>query len=203
MLSSSEERNRWTGLSSTPTIRFGVLDYPDWFYYPAYDCPPNWAAAFVSAVASCRGTVESRSVDNLTSDKVLALLRPALIQLGYEVESGKHSDERIRRPVLFGDQGVERVAYEVDAVHDAEGVLVEIEAGRGARGNAVYRDLIRTSLIVGARYLALGVMQEYRHMSGGKPISVSSYREAKDQLDAIYASGRLRLPFEGLLLFGY
>jgi hypothetical protein len=91
----------------------------------------------------------------------------------------------------------------VDAVHDELGVVVEVEAGRGARGNAVYRDLIRTSLIVGARFLVLGVMQEYRHMSGTKVTKVESYREAKDQLDAIYASGRLKLPFEGVLLFGY
>lgn len=45
-------------------------------------------------------------------------------------------------------------------------------------------------------------MQEYRHKSDGRPIAVSSYREAKDQLDAIFASGRLRLPFEGVLLIG-
>ncbi len=95
------------------------------------------------------------------------------------------------------------MAYEVDAVHDALGVVVEVEAGRGARGNAVYRDLVRASLIVGARYLALGVIQEYRHLTASKPVAVESYRDAKDQLDAIYASGRLRLPFEGVLLFGY
>jgi hypothetical protein len=95
------------------------------------------------------------------------------------------------------------VAYEVDAVHDELGIVVEVEAGRGARGNAIYRDIVRASLIVGARYLVLGVMQEYRHQSGGKPISVESYTDAKNQLDAIYNSGRLRLPFEGVLLFGY
>jgi hypothetical protein len=42
--------------------------------------------------------------------------------------------DRIRLPVLFGDGGQERVAYEVDAFHDDLGVVVEIEAGRGARG---------------------------------------------------------------------
>ena len=81
--------------------------------------------------------------------------------------------------------------------------MIEVEAGRGARGNAVYRDLIRTSLIVDAKYLALGVMQEYRHQSGGRPVSVFSYIDARNQLEAIYASGRLKLPFEGVLLFGY
>lgn len=46
-------------------------------------------------------------------------------------------------------------------------------------------------------------MVEYHHKSGGKPIVVKSYGEAKEQLDAVYASQRLRLPFEGILLFGY
>jgi hypothetical protein len=158
---------------------------------------------FVDVVRTSRASIESRSVDSLTSDQVLALLRPGLEKLGFDVESGKRKAEKIRRPVLFGDRGTQRVAYEVDAVHDDLGILVEVEAGRGARGNAVYRDLVRTSLIVGARFLVLGVMQEYRHQSGGRPIAVSSYREAKDQLDAIYASGRLRLPFDGVLLIGY
>ena len=67
----------------------------------------------------------------------------------------------------------------------------------------MYRDLVRTSLIVDARYLALGVMKGYRHMNKGKEVVVQSYSDAKDQLDAIYASQRLRLPFEGILLFGY
>ena len=125
------------------------------------------------------------------------------IVLGYEVEAGKHKVECIRRPVLFGERGAERVAYEVDAVHDGLGIVVEVEAGRGARGNAVYRDLIRSSLIVGARFLVLGVMQEYRHKNKGKVVSVESYRDSRDQLDAVFASGRLSLPFEGVLLFGY
>jgi hypothetical protein len=180
-----------------------VDPYPDWTYYPSHDPSPEWVLTFIKVVESCFNDIASRSVDSLTSDQVLSILRPGLVALGYEVESGKHKAERIRRPVLFGERGLERVAYEVDAVHDELGVVVEVEAARGARGNAVYRDLVRTSLIVGAKYLVLGVMQEYRHQSGQKQVSVESYKEAKDQLDAIFASGRLRLPFDGVLLFGY
>src|SRR5271169_6507076 len=117
--------------------------YPDWFYYPSREQPPDWVGGFVAVVSSCRSEIESRSVSSLKSDRVLGILRPGLVELGYEVESGKHLAERIRRPVLFGDRGQERVAYEVDAVHDELGILVEVEAGRGARGNAVYRDLVR------------------------------------------------------------
>jgi hypothetical protein len=53
------------------------------------------------------------------------------------------------------------------------------------------------------RFLALGVMRSYRHKLSGRAVIVSSYRDSNDQLDALYASGRLRLPFEGVLLFGY
>jgi hypothetical protein len=180
-----------------------MANYPEWFFYPSHDPSPAWVHDLVDAVAAVRDRIESLSIDSLTSDKVLASLRPRLLELGYEVEAGKTTAQKIRRPVLFGERGVERVAYEVDAVHDELGVVVEVEAGRGARGNAVYRDLIRTSLIVGARFLVLGVMQEYRHMTGAKVTKVESYRDAKDQLDAIFASGRLKLPFDGVLLFGY
>lgn len=146
------------------------MEYPAWFYYPSRDRAPPWVYGFVEVVAMARGDVESKATKNLTSDRVLSYLRPGLVALGFEVEAGKAKADRIRRPVLFGDEGAARVSYEVDAVHDELGVLVEVEAGRGARGNAVYRDLVRSSLIVGARYLALGVMQEYRHLSGGKPV---------------------------------
>jgi len=39
---------------------------------------------------------------------------------------------QIRLPVLFGEGGDERVAFHVDAVHEQLGVVVDIEAGRGA-----------------------------------------------------------------------
>jgi hypothetical protein len=177
--------------------------YPEWFWYPSRDRPPEWVNPFIAVVSALKNDIDSETVDGLTSDNVLALLRPGFVALGYEVEAGKHQNEKIRRPVLFGDRGNERVSYEVDAVHDDLGILVEVEAGRGARGNAVYRDLVRASLIVDARFLVLGVMRSYRHQSGGKPILVQSYLESKSVLDAIYASGRLHLPFDGVLLFGY
>ena len=139
----------------------------------------------------------------MTSDSVLAHLRAGLEGIGFRVEAGKRAADRITLPVLFGEQGRPRVRYDVDGVHEPLGILLEVEAGRGARGNAVYRDLVRTSLIVDAKYLALGVMDQYRHQSGGRPVVVRSYNEAKDQIDAIYASQRLQLPFAGVLLFGY
>ena len=95
------------------------------------------------------------------------------------------------------------MAYEVDGFEPVEGIALEVEAGRGARGNAVYRDLIEGSLLVDARFLVLAVLQEYRHQTSGRPTVVKSYADARNVLDAIYASNRLVLPFEGVLLIGY
>jgi hypothetical protein len=95
------------------------------------------------------------------------------------------------------------MAYEVDGFHSQDRIALEVEAGRGARGNAVYRDLIEGSLLVDADYLVLAVLQEYRHQQAGRTIVVRSYLDSRNVLDAIYASNRLILPFEGILLIGY
>jgi hypothetical protein len=153
--------------------------------------------------AGAQPAIDSRSIQGLKSDGVLAQVRPGLEALGYQVEAGKEKRHRIVRPVLFGDQGRPRVNYEVDAVLDSEGVLLEVEAGRAMMGNAVYRDLVRTSLIVGASYLALCVMSEYKYNAGRKVQTSRDFDLAGDQLDAVYASGRLAFPFEGVLLVGY
>jgi hypothetical protein len=63
---------------------------------------------------------------------------------------------------------------------------VEVEAGRGAAGNADYRDIVRTSLIL-----------------DGREHAIQAYERTRSHLDAIYASQRLKLPFEGVLLLGY
>jgi hypothetical protein len=178
-------------------------EYPSWQYYPSSGRPPEWVHELISVVREMQPQIDSQRVNELTSNKVLVHLASGLKGLGYTVETGKGGGQKIRRPVLFGLNGRELIAYEIDAIHDTQGIVIEIEAGRGARGNAVYRDLIRSSLIVGAKYLALGVMLEYRHKTKGKDTRVKSFDEARGQLNAIYASGRLRLPLDGLLLFGY
>jgi hypothetical protein len=134
---------------------------------------------------------------------VLAKLRVGLEGIGFSVERGKRAVERIRLPVLFGEQGTPRVTYEVDGFHDELGIALAVAAGRAWMGNALYRDLIRASLVVDANYLALGVMNGCRYQSGGRTQINHSYAETKDMLDAVYANGRLQLPFKGLLLFGY
>lgn len=183
-----------------------VGEYPEWSYYPHSAKPRDWAFQLAAAVSSARDridTVVADRAERLTSDTVLAYLAEGLQSLGYQIELGKLRTQKVSRPVLYGSQGRPKLTHEVDAFHDGLGIVLEVEAGRGAQGNAVYRDLIRASLIVDARFFALGVARQYRFTSGGRPQTVHSYADATKLLDAVYASGRLALPFEGVMVFGY
>ncbi len=137
------------------------------------------------------------------SDEVLAELRAGLESLGYVVEKSKAAVDKIVRPVLFDEGGIARVRYEVDAFHEGEGIVVEVEAGRGAQNNADYRDIVRASLILDAKYLAMLMPIAYRFKNGQEIATTPAYENTRNQLDAIYASQRLRLPFDGVLLVGY
>lgn len=160
------------------------------------------ALAEVVAAAEDRvSTVERKT--GLSSDQVLQALSPRKQALGYSVETGKTKAGKIFRPVLFGDNRVAEVNYEIDAFHDELGIAIEVEAGRGAAGNADYRDIVRTSLILDATYMVLLMPIRYRTTSSGREHTIPAYESNRNQLTAIYASQRLRLPFDGVLLLGY
>jgi hypothetical protein len=180
------------------------MAYPLWSFFPRNVRPPSWAVSFVEVVQGVEAkisTVEHKT--GLVSDAVLAELSSDLRALGYKVESGKTRAAKIRRPVLFGENGNPEVSYEIDAFHDDLGIAVEVEAGRGAYNNADYRDIVRTSLILDARNLVLLMPVRYRTTSGQRELVISPYEKTRNQLEAIYASQRLTLPFEGVLVIGY
>lgn len=179
------------------------MSYPQWSYYPRNVRPPEWTASFVAVVAAVEPSVSTaKHKTGLSSDAVLQQLPPGLVAQGYLVETGKTAAGKIKRPVLFGENGVAEVSYEIDAFHDELGIAVEVEAGRGARGNANYRDIVRTSLILDARFFAL-LLPWHTGTKAAARRSRCGPTRTRAQLNAIYASQRLRLPFEGVLLLGY
>jgi hypothetical protein len=173
--------------------------YPHWKYFPRNVQPPTWVDEVVNVVASAEKTISTeKKKTGLNSDAVLLELRAGLGSMGFEVESGKKPQSKISRPVLFGENGTWEVHYEIDAFHAGLGIALEVEAGRAAANNADYRDIVRTSLILDADYLVLLVPITYRSTK-----SYQVYNRCRGQLDAVYASSRLRLPLQGVLLVGY
>lgn len=182
-----------------------MAPYPRWRYFPAYAPPPGWVGELVAVFADHRDQIDS-ALDHggrWESDDVLRVLVDNLLAAGFEVEQGKTQLGKLPRPVFFGDEGTYLRTYEIDAFRAEDGVALEVERGRATMGNAIYRDLIQGSLMVDARFLALGVPLEYRYRSGKRITREPSYAKTYSVVEAIYGSQRLSLPFEGLLLIGY
>ena len=70
----------------------------------------------------------------LTSDAVLGVLHSQLEALGFQVEKGKVREQKIERPVFFGENGVPALRYQIDAYHPGWRCGLEVEAGRAWMG---------------------------------------------------------------------
>lgn len=184
----------------TWSVMASLNTYPAWSYFPRHARPAEWVDGLVQVFEEAQSNIDSTSHKKMESDTVTQFIREPLETLGWEVERGKKKEQKIARPVLFGDNGVPVVQYEIDGWHPEHRAVLEIESGRAVMGNAIYRDLIRTSLIQGADYLVLGVRTSYSY---GTVKDQNDYEKTRDQLEAIYASGRLHLPFKGMLLIGW
>jgi len=138
----------------------------------------------------------------LTSNEVLRVIRGDLERLGFECEKSKMPSGKINRPVLFGENGKSEVSYDIDASHPQWHAVLEVEAGRAWKGNVIYRDLIRASIMVGVKFLILAVPNKYQYNSAGR-ISVSTdYDNTRDLANALYGHDSFRLPYY-LMLIGY
>ncbi len=123
---------------------------------------------------------------DLTSDEVLAILRADLVALGFDVEASKRTEDKIRRPVFFGENAQPDLQYEVDAWYPEGRAGLEIKAGRAWMGNAIYRDLIQALVIVEMDHLFLAVPQAYRYKTGGRETISGDYENAVSVAQALY-----------------
>lgn len=178
-------------------------NYPKHIFFPRSTRPPEWVQSIQSAFVKAKEDVDSTKPTHRTSNEVLRILRPHLETMGFKVESGKRMGEKLHRPVFFGEMGAPSVKYEIDAYHQEFGIVLEIEAGRSIKGNAIYKDIIQMSLMVDAEYAVIAMPIQYRFASGRRQIVNHSYEEGRKLLDAIWSSERLELPFKGMLLVGY
>jgi len=139
---------------------------------------------------------EINSINNkLNSNEVLEKLCPHLLELGYNVESGKKSSDKIRVPVLFGlDNSIDK-EFNADALsHDGK-IVIEIEAGRALDNNQFLKDIFQACMMFGVEYLVIAVREVYR---GRKDFDI-----IYTFLETLYISNRLHLPLKGILLIGY
>lgn len=171
--------------------------------FPRTEPPPQFTREVVEVFRSSEAAICTRTLDKgLTSDAVLAILRPGLQSLGFIVEASKQSGDKIRRPVFFGENGEPDLQYEIDAFHPEWRCGLEIEAGRGWMGNAVYRDLVQALVMVELDTLILAVANSYRYQSSGRSTASKDYENTVAVADALFGHSRIRMPYN-LVVIGY
>lgn len=135
------------------------------------------------------------SEHELNSNAVLAVLRPHFQKLGYNVESGKTTDQKIKVPVLFGLNDQIDKSFNADAVSADGKVAIEVEAGRAVDNNQFLKDIFQACMMFEVEYLVIAVRNIYR--------GSDDFSKIYTFLETLYISNRLRLPLKGVLLVGY
>lgn len=129
------------------------------------------------------------------SNEVLVRVAPALRECGFVVEASKKRVDKVSVPVLFGLNGRAEKTFDADAYHEAEGFVVEVEAGRGVVNNQFLKDLFQACMMHDVNYLAVALRNLYR--------TSQDFEKVCRFFDTLYASQRLQLPLRGVLVIGY
>ena len=132
---------------------------------------------------------------NYHSNEILEKLREPLEAIGFKVETGKKKKEKITIPVLFGRNGKPVKWFDVDAFHEETKTVLEVEAGRGVMNNQFLKDFFEACVMVDVEYLILAIRNDYKERKDFETVATF--------FDTTYASGRLKIPLEGILVIGY
>ncbi len=171
--------------------------------FPQTKPPPSFVLEIVDVFRKHEQAISTVSLEKgLVSNVVLATVAGDLKSLGFLVETGKQTAEKIDRPVFFGENGVPTRRYQIDAYWPAWGCGLEIEAGRAWLGNAVYRDLIQACVMVDVKHLCIAVANTYKYMSSGRQMESEDYKNLVSVAAALYGHSRFELPYE-LTVIGY
>ena len=165
-----------------------------WQYYPKSNKIPDHLLNVVTVIQAHNIEIGSPKA-LLSSNQVLAVLRNGFESLGFDVESGKKAVEKIQVPVLFGQNGQLEKFFEADAINLTTRTVIEIEAGRGYTNYQFLKDLFQACMMHNIEYLVIAVRNIYRKSH--------DFNKVIDFFDSLYASARMRLPFEGVLIVGY
>ena len=167
----------------------------NWVYFPKSSPPPEFGLLVVALFEEMADAIDSSTEVGQHSDTVMARLRPGLEGLGFRVEKGKSSQEKIIVPVLFGRKGKILKCFNADAHAPSKGWVLEVEAGRAVDNNQFLKDIFQACMMHDVLQLAIAVRNTYR--------SSDDFAKVESFLETLYTSGRLQLPLKGILLIGY
>lgn len=168
----------------------------NWAYFPRSSKATDHAVRIVEVFRQHYDSVRSDR-HQLESNEVLARIADGLSALGFRVEAGKRRAQKVHVPVLYGDNGSVRKAFDADAWDESECFVLEVEAGRGVINNQFLKDVFQACMMDGVRFLCIAVRNVYG------PGKSRDFDRVVTFMDTLYASNRMSLPLEGILIVGY
>jgi hypothetical protein len=165
-----------------------------WQYFPKSDKIPSDLTSIIKIFEKYENVIKSPD-NNLKSNGVLSVVSQDLENLGFRVEKSKRKEDKINVPVLFGKNGKLEKSFEADAYHEGLKTVIEVEAGRGALNNQFLKDLFEACVMSDVDYLITAIRNIY--------LGKEDFNYVLGFYEALFASGRLKLPLKGLLIIGY
>lgn len=165
-----------------------------WQFFPKSKIIPNHLQEVVNVFQNNSEVIDSY-IFTYGSNEVLEKISPHLESIGYVVEKSKKSIDKIKVPVLFGPNGKLEKYFDADAYNKNFKTVIEVEAGRGVTNYQFLKDLFQACMMYEVDFLVIAVRKIYAKNQDFKTVITF--------FDTLYASGRLQLPLNGILIIGY
>ena len=165
-----------------------------WQFFPKSKVIPNHLKEVVDVFKIKSSEITS---DDFTygSNEVLEKIANDLEKINYKVEKSKKSIDKIKVPVLFGLNGKLEKYFDADGYNEETKTVIEVEAGRAVTNYQFLKDLFQACMMYEVDFLVIAVRKTYSKNQDFKTVITF--------FDTLYASGRLRLPLEEILIIGY
>ena len=166
----------------------------NWQYFPKSRVIPDHLQKVLVCFEINESLITSDAF-NYASNEVLEFIRKHLENLSFQVEKIKKSNDKIKVPVLFGQNGKLEKYFDADGYNKENRTVIEVEAGRALTNYQFLKDLFQASMMHEVEYLVIAVRKNYR----GNP----DFQNITAFFETLYASGRLQIPLNGILIIGY
>ena len=157
-------------------------------FFPVNKKTPEHLVSVIKVFNEYEDKINSHK-HKLDSNTVLEILRKNLEGMGFRIETGKKKNEKIKIPVLFGENGRIIKSFDVDGYHEEFKTVLEVEAGRGVTNNQFLKDFFEACIMVNVDYCIIAVRDTY--------LKQKDFEKVKDFFDSMYASGRMNIPLKG------
>jgi len=135
---------------------------------------------------------EGKNID-LSSNKVLEILKPGLEKISYKVEgSFQHQDK-----IVFKIQTKyhEELQFHADAYQENTKTIIEVEAGRAVVNYQFLKDFYQASVIKECDYLVIAVRKQYKN--------TKDFEKVSKFIDGFFNDDNFKVPLKGVLIIGY